>query len=118
MIDKEAIENAYQRYLNEGPQVRPILQVGKDKEDMDELLSVLHSMGFKWNGGTALTKDGYPPSMRRDDDTSLFLNESRRVTHGSCLRGSGMRIEWRLDDDFTEEQKRGFMADLMALYQL
>ena len=118
MVDKQAIEDAYMRYFFEGSRARPILQVGKDKEDMDELLSALHSMGFKWMGGTALTKDGYPPSLRRDDDTSLFLNEDRRVTHGSCLRGSGMRIEWRIDDNVTEEQKRDFMAALSALYQL
>lgn len=118
MVDKQAIEDAYLRYLIEGPQVRPILQVGKDNEDMDDLLSVLRSMGFKWVGGGVLTKDGSPTSLRRDDDTSLFLNQNQRVTYGSCLRSLGRLIEWRLDDNVTEEQKRDFMADLMALYQL
>lgn len=116
MVDKAAIEIAYLDYLDGKP--RPILQVGNGKEDMDELLSALHSMGFKWNGGSDLTKHGYPPSLRRDDNTSLFLNEGRKVTHGSCLSGAGMLIEWRLDDNVTEEQKRDFMAALSALYQL
>lgn len=113
MINKEAIENAYQRYANVGS--RPILHVGASGTELNELLVALDAMGFIWMGGSSLVGK-LPIIGKQDDDFSLFLNSRRRVTYGSYKTGHGEHVDWLCDDQITEISSIDFMSAIAALY--